>query len=135
MLSVKRIANYNGYDGFLMLNIYPQRATDPKDLHKRINKEWHRQNLQEIKEAIQRYDIDTLWLAYGDLIEHRKYFKPCLEDIFELLHPFNLNYKIAGKLTAKDHPRHPLYQSAKSELKYFDLNAYLEKTLKLYINA
>ncbi|MDC7996480.1 DUF1643 domain-containing protein [Gilvibacter sediminis] len=131
MLSVKRIANYNGYDGFLMLNVYPQRATDPARIHKRINNQLHKENLAQIASAIQRYNFDTLWLAYGDLIGHRKYFIPCLVDIFELLKPNDLNYRIAGKLTAKGNPRHPLYQAAKSKLQDFDIKMYLEEHLNL----
>lgn len=130
LLSVKRIAKSNDYDGYLMLNVYPQRATKPENLHKRINKNWHSQNLVEISKAIQQYKIETLWLAYGDLIETRKYLEPCLIELYEMLEPYGLDYKITGKLTAKGHPRHPLYQAAKSDLQHFELNVYLESTLK-----
>ena len=44
-----RIAEYNGYDGFIMLNLYPLRATKPKDLPKDIDIELHNQNLREIE--------------------------------------------------------------------------------------
>lgn len=32
--SVERIAYANGYDSFIMVNVYAQRATDPKDMEK-----------------------------------------------------------------------------------------------------
>ena len=35
--SAERIAHSNGYDSFLMLNVYPQRATDPNDMEKNRN--------------------------------------------------------------------------------------------------
>ena len=118
-----RIATHNGYSGYLMLNVYPQRATNPEDLHKRINKAYHRQNVDAIVQAIHKYKVDTLWLAYGDLIDHRKYFQRCLQEIYEALEIFDLNYVVAGTLTAKGNPRHPLYQAAKSQLEKLPANA------------
>ena len=35
--SVKRISKFNGFDGWVMYNVYPQRATDPYQLHSQIN--------------------------------------------------------------------------------------------------
>lgn len=35
--SVKRIARFNGYDGWVMYNIYPLRATDPVQLPIEMN--------------------------------------------------------------------------------------------------
>ena len=35
--SVERIAHANGYDSFIMVNVYAQRATDPKDMEHAIS--------------------------------------------------------------------------------------------------
>ena len=35
MQSVMRIAEYNGYDGFVMINLYPKRATAEKEQAKK----------------------------------------------------------------------------------------------------
>ena len=32
--SVERLANANGFDSWIMFNVYPQRATDPNDMDK-----------------------------------------------------------------------------------------------------
>lgn len=40
--SVGRIALNNGYDSWIMLNIHPQRATNPNDLPEILDKELHR---------------------------------------------------------------------------------------------
>ena len=35
--SAERISLHNGYDSFWMMNVYPQRATDPNDVEKNEN--------------------------------------------------------------------------------------------------
>ena len=42
--SVERIAHANGYDSFIMVNVYAQRATDPKDMEKVCYLALHREN-------------------------------------------------------------------------------------------
>jgi hypothetical protein len=64
-----------------MLNLYPQRATNPDDMDTTINKEYHDMNLQHIKNITQKYNCDV-WAAWGTLIEKRKYLKRCLEEIY-----------------------------------------------------
>ena len=39
MRRTMQIAEFNGYDGFIMLNLYPQRSTKPKDLARNIAKQ------------------------------------------------------------------------------------------------
>ena len=43
--NVKKFAELLGYDSFIMLNLYPQRATNPDNIHKRINRAEHLKNL------------------------------------------------------------------------------------------
>lgn len=44
--SVERIAHYNGFDSFIMLNVYAQRATRPNDMDRTCNEWLHGENLQ-----------------------------------------------------------------------------------------
>ena len=44
--SVERIAQGNGFDSFLMFNVYAQRATRPKDMEKTCNPFLHRENMR-----------------------------------------------------------------------------------------
>ena len=114
--SLKNIATSNDYDGWVMLNVYPQRATDPDNIHKRMNRELHQENLVCIKDCIERYDVKSMWLAYGDLVHHRKFLKPCLKELLEMLEEFDIKYYIVQDLTKKGNPRHPLYKKANSKL-------------------
>ena len=44
--SVERIALGNGYDSFVMFNVYAQRATDPDKMEKTCNESLHRENMK-----------------------------------------------------------------------------------------
>ena len=46
MKSVERIAMGNGFDSFIMFNVYAQRATDPNQMNKEINPMLHKENMQ-----------------------------------------------------------------------------------------
>jgi hypothetical protein len=44
--SVQRIAGGNGYDSFIMFNVYAQRATSPDDMDVCLNTALHRENMR-----------------------------------------------------------------------------------------
>ena len=44
--SVKRIAEYNGFDGWIMYNVYPKRATDPNYLDTTIDHDLRLTNIE-----------------------------------------------------------------------------------------
>lgn len=46
MKSVERIAMGNGFDSFIMFNVYAQRATDPNQMNKEINPMLHIENMR-----------------------------------------------------------------------------------------
>jgi hypothetical protein len=49
MSKVIGFASRNDYDGFVMMNLYPLRSTDPFALPKKIDKELHQKNLEMIR--------------------------------------------------------------------------------------
>lgn len=110
MQFVLRIAEYNGYDGFIMINLYPLRATCPKDLPKEYDEQLHRSNLSNIEKLLEgRNDVD-IWLAYGDNVTSRKYLIHCLNDIIKVFEPHNPKWYYIDTLTKKGMPKHPLYK-------------------------
>lgn len=121
--SVKRISTHNGYDGYLMLNIYPQRATNPDDMDIKVNKEAHNLNLKVINDILSHYNC-TIWAAWGTLINHRDYLYSCLHDI--CINSKDTPWVVAGSLTKQGHPRHPLYLKTKTNFVPFDINNYLK---------
>lgn len=126
--SVERLAINNGYDSWMMFNVYPQRSTDPKGLVMRMNRNLHRQNLDNL-EKILKEGLTDFYLAWGNLIESRDYLMECLKDICSLLHRYNCRTYSIGKVTKAGHPSHPLYKSSDSPLEHFDLAEYINKFL------
>ncbi len=107
---IKKISKHNGYENWIMLNLYPQRATNPNDMHLERDESLVKANLLHIKNIAEKYaDCDVL-LAYGNLISKRKYLKVCLTEIIDLLNgEYKRKIKII-KLTKQNNPVHPLYQ-------------------------
>jgi len=104
---VKSVAKKNGFENVVMLNIYPQRATDPNDLDEEVDRKEHKKNLQIIINTID--DSSTVWAAWGNLISKRSYLKYCLMDIQQKLKAKKIHWVKMGELTKKGNPRHPLY--------------------------
>lgn len=124
--SVARFAVNQGYDGWIMFNIYPQRATNPNNMHKKLEPELHRKNLETIKELLSGQSLD-IWCAWGTLIEKRDYLIPCLKDIAEVLSSTGCRYYTRGRRSKAGHPHHPLYLKKDSPLDAFDLEEYLSQ--------
>lgn len=128
--SVKRIAEFNGYDGWVMFNICPQRATDISEIDYEVNPYAIKENLSIVKSILIEYNIGTVWLAFGNLIEYRPYLKMCFLEMFAALKGLDVNWKIIQEPTQKGHPRHPLYKPVKSTFVDFDIQRYVSEVLK-----
>ena len=112
---VVKIARFNGYDNWIMLYIYPQRATNPDDLNLRADEQIVKQNIETISQILGTYSDCDILFAYGNLISKRAYLRPCLEQISKLLKLKNKTIKVI-KLTKEGNPVHPLYQKNDSIL-------------------
>ena len=124
--SVERIAAGNGFDGFMMLNVYAQRATVPTDLDKACNPVLHRENLEAFRHVLSLCDgTPTVWAGWGTLIEKRPYLYDCLRDMAAVGRAYGARWVTAGKRSKAGHPHHPLYLRADSPLEDFDVEAYL----------
>jgi serine/threonine protein phosphatase 1 len=115
-----------GFDGFIMLNIYPVRATNFYNLPKTVDESLHAENLRVIRDTISQYDRPTILMAYGDHIAERPYLRECFRDILSVLETFNLDYIQFGDLTNNGYPRHPGRISYNIEIKPFDKSKYLK---------
>ena len=124
--SVERIALGNGYDSFLMFNVYAQRATSPDDMEKVYNPALHRENLEAFRYILSISDHPAVWAAWGAIIEKRKYLPDCVRDLVAAGEEFGARWYCAGAITKKGHPHHPLYLRKDEKLKPFDVKAYLE---------
>ena len=124
--SVERIAAANGFDGFMMLNVYPQRATVPNDLDRECNPRLHAENLAAFRHVLSLCrGTPTLWAGWGTLIEKRPYLYRCLRDIAAVAAEQGGRFVTAGRRSKAGHPHHPLYLRGDSPLEPFDMEAYL----------
>ncbi|MGI6767129.1 MAG: DUF1643 domain-containing protein [Lentihominibacter sp.] len=71
--SVDRIAARNGYDSWIMLNLYPQRATNPNEIDKNAQRNLMTTNFEHINALLTQYSGSDIWAAWGTLIEKREY--------------------------------------------------------------
>ena len=123
--SVERIAHANGYDSFLMFNVYAQRATDPDAMEKTCNLRLHKENLEAFRYVLSLSDEPAVWAAWGAIVEKRGYLADCLRDFVAAGRERNARWFCAGAITKKGHPHHPLYLRKDEKLKPFDMNLYL----------
>lgn len=130
MKKVVRFAEISDYQGFAMINLYPQRHTYVSDLPSTPDNDVIKQNLLHIKELGRRYPNADVLVAYGNDCCIRDYLFSSLKDIVKNLETNNgRKYYVIGKLTKAGHPRHPLYAKYEWNLEPFDIKTYLDKMM------
>jgi hypothetical protein len=123
--SVQRIAHGNGFDSFIMFNVYAQRATDPDAMEKTCNRALHRENLEAFRYVLSISEEPTVWAAWGTIIEKRNYLPQCVRDMVALGQELGAKWVCAGRCSKKGHPHHPLYLRKDELIRDFDVEAYL----------
>ncbi len=138
---VKKYADENGYSEWYMLNVYPLRSINPKNLHQKANYGIHSHNIQEISKLFNKFPVADIWCAWGAGITDPDniYLQDLLygnDDIKGILQLFGKGHTLkAYDLTDKEqHPKHPLVMTKSSHLK--DLNSFpnLNDKLRQAIN-
>jgi hypothetical protein len=125
--SVERIALVNGFDSFIMFNVYAQRATNPDHMDAELNADLHRENMLAFRWILERAgESPAIWAAWGTIVEKRAYLKDCLCDMVAEGDRFGASWFHAGKPSKKGHPHHPLYLPKTSTLSPFDMSEYLK---------
>ena len=128
--SVERIAAANGFDSFIMFNVYAQRATRPQDMEREMNPALHRENMAAFAYVLAHAGpAPAVWAAWGNIIETRGYLKDCLMDMLDLGRRYGAVWYTAGPRSKRGHPHHPLYLKKDSALDLFDPAAYCENCL------
>ena len=123
--SVERIALGNGFDSFIMFNVYAQRATDPDAMEQNCNLQLHKENLEAFRYVLSISQKPAVWAAWGTIIEKRDYLPECLRDMLLVGEEYSAQWYCAGAVSKKGHPHHPLYLRKDEKLKPFDVRAYL----------
>lgn len=127
--SVERTAIFNGYDSFIMFNVYAQRATDPKTMDCCFNELLHKENMRAFRYVLSSYgegNTPAVWAAWGTIIEKRPYLVDCVKEMVSIGNEYGAKWFTVGKRSVKGHPHHPLYLKNNSPTEYFDIVSYLE---------
>lgn len=120
--TLKRVQEYakrsGDYGAWYMLNVYPQRATSPKDMDTDNNYdlELHFNNIKAIKNLLSDIGEADIWCAWGAIIKDNK--RTFLTDLLYgnkdkglkgimSLFSGNHHFKAYGA-TTKGYPKHPL---------------------------
>lgn len=125
--SVERIAHANGYDSFLMFNVYAQRATRPDDMEPICNHQLHEENRKAFRYLLSLSDQPAIWAAWGNIIMKRDYLMDCMRDFLTDGKAAGARWFTAGPLLKSGHPHHPLYLKRDTALLEFDIESYLYK--------
>jgi hypothetical protein len=104
---IDRIAGDNGYDGFVVLNLYPVRSTIIEDLPLEPDAEAHRRNLAAVEALVAGLQRPCLWAAWSEGIRAREYLQHARDDLIARLKPYGVRWLRYGPLTKSGHPRHP----------------------------
>ena len=124
--SVERIALGNGFDSFIMFNVYAQRATDPDAMEQSCNDLLHRENLEAFRYVLSISEKPAVWAAWGTIIEKRPYLPQCVKDMVAAGQSYHAQWYCAGRVSKKGHPHHPLYLRKDEKIRPFDVTSYLQ---------
>ena len=129
LASVARIAASNGFDSWLMFNVWPQRATRPDDMDLVRNERLHAENRKAfqalLEMAAQSGETPVVWAAWGAIIEKRPWLRDCVRDFAADAAAFRASWVCAGKRSKAGHPHHPLYLRRDEVFTPFDIGGYL----------
>ena len=127
--SVARVSCFNGFDSFLMFNVYAQRATRPDDMDRVPSARLHAENRKAFRAllalAAANGSPPTVWAAWGAIIEKRPWLLDCVRDFRDDAGAFSARWVCAGALSKRGHPHHPLYLRKDEPFRPFDIGGYL----------
>lgn len=132
--TLRRVQDYakrsGEYGAWYMLNVYPQRATNPNnmDIDDTYSMEIHLRNLAAIEELLSTIERADVWCAWGTIIDDTKrtYLSDLLfgnedKNIQGIISLFSGNYHFkAYGATTKGYPKHPLLIGKEAKLKSLD---------------
>lgn len=104
-----------GYDGWIMTNLYPERATDAKNMDE-FDRRMAAENAEQITALCNQYNIREIWGAWGDPPHDN--LTRSKEILLTRLRAENIDIFYFGELTKSGNPRHPLYLKIDGEKRY-----------------
>ncbi|HFC8495628.1 TPA: DUF1643 domain-containing protein [Neisseria subflava] len=107
-----KVSEKLGYDGWIIANLYPERATRASELGA-YNDEQQEKNIQKIMEFLKDNGIDKVWGAWGDL--NYPVLTKSKEKLLSELKKADIKIYTFATLTKKGEPVHPLNRVVKQD--------------------
>jgi hypothetical protein len=129
---IKKVAKMSetlDFDGWLIINIYPVIINDLKEMDSIINKQFIYRNREEVELLFKKYNINTVWAAWGDEINNTVFLWNELKLLAKRI-PKNVKWITVGKIS-KD--GNPIYNSRSMNLtliRPFDVKDYIKNIAK-----
>lgn len=118
-------AGRQGFDGFVMMNLYAGRHTYPSDLPQYPCPKLQAQNREAILKMIDEQPEIHILVCWGDNILIRPYLLHCFREIVDACTDKTIHWLQIGHLTKKGHPRHPARSAYDLGFRPFDVDSYL----------
>lgn len=126
MTRIQKLSHNLGFDGWIMVNLYPKRTPDPQKLPKTINRPLADANQTIITFIAKSFQIEAVYAAWGTNVEKRKYLLDECRYISDIV---GCNNWFSRGITKNGHPRHPLYVDDNCKQEWFDIRTYLRDRL------
>ena len=122
--NVCRIAESKGFDGWIMINLHPQRTSHPEEIKEKAV--WGENNPRVIEAVMREFRVYAVWCSWGNMIDipGKQFLYDALAKIYDVLGEYVKWYSY-GKLTKDGNPRHPLYMPLTHDFQGFDVRRYL----------
>jgi hypothetical protein len=124
---VEAAAKQAGFDGFVMLNLYPVRSTDYNALPMEVNAKAFVANLEKIEAVVAAESEPVIWAAWGENVMTREFFVAASKELFTRLEKYGASWHQFGALTQSGHPRHPSRLHYDWKFSVFDTRDYMRK--------
>lgn len=117
-------AKLSGYNGFIMMNLYPLRSTNPNKLPDECDKEHMDKNLEVFKKLLNDYPNADIWASWGNQINSRTYLIDALKQLCAISKGHTWLYY--GQMTNRKNPRHPSRQKHNLGFHNFSISEYMK---------
>lgn len=119
---IRKIAEKENMEGWIMINLYPVRTPKPDELPLMIDEAIAKKNIEVIKWIEQQYWIHSVYAAWGSNIEKRGYLVDECQKIVDSIHTESW---FTRGTTTYGHPKHPLYVPYEEKMEWFPVQDYL----------
>lgn len=113
---IKQFTASFGGQGWLLMNLYPLKATNPDDLPLSTDEQIAADNLHTFQEALSLFRPTKIIACWGDIITKRDYLSAERDRLLAMLKAAGLPVYTIGPVSKLGHARHPLYLSGETKL-------------------